>query len=72
MNNEHEARRRYKVTKVQAEVLSRDWHRCSNKLTVTNGQNQELQSAEAVGRLQHGEPVVPEGVWERRHDILGR
>ncbi len=38
------------------------------KLTVTNGQDQELQRAKTVGRLQHGKPVVPEGVRERRHD----
>jgi hypothetical protein len=39
----------------------------NDKLTVTNGQDEELQRTQPVGGFEHGEPVVPEGVREGRH-----
>jgi hypothetical protein len=40
------------------------------KLTITNGQDEELQRAQPVGGLEQGEPVIPEGVREGRHGAI--
>jgi len=41
------------------------------KLTVICGQGEDLQIAQAIRRLEHFVPLVPQGVREGRHDGRG-